>query len=142
VEKAPDVLESHKPSEIRGGTETILLTEDDESVRMLAERTLAELGYTVLSARNGKDAVEIFSKNREKVSLALLDVVMPLKGGKEAYEEMHQLKPELKVIFMSGYTANAVHESFVLIPGVPFLAKPFGPTILARKIREVLDTHD
>ena len=142
VEEAPDVLESHKPSEIRGGTETILLTEDDESVRMLAERTLAELGYTVLSARNGEDAVEIFSKNREKVSLALLDLVMPLKGGKEAYEEMHQLKPELKVIFMSGYTANAVHESFVLIPGVPFLAKPFGPTILARKLREVLDTHD
>src|SRR3990172_6380142 len=80
VEEAPDVLESHKPSEIRGGTETILLTEDDESVRMLAERTLAELGYTVLSARNGEDAVEIFSKNREKVSLALLDLVMPLKG--------------------------------------------------------------
>jgi two-component system, cell cycle sensor histidine kinase and response regulator CckA len=139
VEKAPDVLESHKPSAIRGGTETILLTDDDESVRMLAERTLAELGYTVLSARNGQDAVEIFSKNREKVSLALLDVVMPLKGGKEAYEEMHRLKPELKVIFMSGYTANSIHESIVLNAGTPFLAKPFGPEALAKKVREILD---
>ncbi|OGP33224.1 MAG: hypothetical protein A2X88_05855 [Deltaproteobacteria bacterium GWC2_65_14] len=103
------------------------------------ERTLKDLGYTVLAARNGEDAIEIFLRDKEKISLAVLDVVMPLKGGKEAYEVMHKVNPGLKVIFMSGYTINSVHESFVLIAGVPFLAKPFGPAALARKVREVLD---
>ncbi len=139
VDAAPDVIKSQEPLEIRRGAETILLAEDDESVRMLAERTLKELGYTVLAARNGEDAVTLFMENRARISLALLDVVMPLKGGKEAYEAMYRQEPGLKVIFMSGYTANAVHESFVLIAGVPFLAKPFGPEALARKVREVLD---
>ena len=139
VEGAPDVLESHKLSEIRGGTETILLAEDDESVRMLVERSLRDLGYTVLVTRNGEEAIEIFHQNSDKISLALLDIVMPLQGGKEAYEGMNQIKPELKVIFMSGYSANSVHESFVLIAGVPFLPKPFSPSSLARKVREVLD---
>ena len=139
VEAAPDMVVPTRLSAIRGGIETILLAEDDESVRMLVERTLTKLGYTVLSARNGEDAVAVFRENTERISLALLDVVMPVKGGKGAYEDMHKVKPELKVIFMSGYTANAVHESFVLIAGVPFLAKPFGPEALARKMREVLD---
>ena len=139
VEGAPDVFESHKLSEIRGGTETILLAEDDESVRMLVERSLRDLGDTLLVTRNGEEAIEIFHQNSDKISLALLDIVMPLKGGKDAYEGMHQIKPELKVIFMSGYSANSVHESFVLIAGVPFLPKPFSPSSLARKVREVLD---
>ena len=139
AEGAPEIIALARPSEIQGGTETILLAEDDESVRMLVERTLGDLGYTVLVTRNGEDAIETFGKNKEKILLALLDIVMPLKGGKEAYEVMHQMKPGLKVIFMSGYTANSVHESFVLIAGVPFLSKPFGPGALARKVREVLD---
>ncbi len=139
VEAAPDVIVSSKPSEIRGGTETILLADDDESVRMLVDRTLKDLGYTVLVASNGEDAVTVFRENRERISLALLDVVMPLKGGKKAYEEMHNVRADLKVIFLSGYTANAVHESFILIAGIPFLSKPFGPGALARKVREVLD---
>jgi FixJ family two-component response regulator len=66
---------------------------------------------------------------------------MPKKGGKEAFEEMQKENPELKVIFMSGYSANAIHESFVLTAGMPFLQKPFSPTTLARKVREVLDTQ-
>ena len=139
LEEAPEVVVPTKPSAIQGGIETILLAEDDESVRMLVERTLTGLGYTVLPTRNGEDAVSVFRENAERISLALLDVVMPVKGGREAYEDMHKVKPELKVIFTSGYTANAVHESFVLIAGVPFLAKPFGPDALARKVREVLD---
>ncbi len=139
VEAVPDMIESRKSSEIRGGTETILLAEDDESVRMLVDRTLTELGYTVLVARNGEDALEVFHENREKISLALLDVVMPVKGGKEAYEAMHRERPGLKVIFMSGYSANSIHESFILIAGVPFLGKPFGPEALAKKVREILD---
>ena len=142
VEAPPDVVPGKRREEaVRGGTETILLAEDEESLRALAERILTEFGYTVLVARNGEEAIEIFRQNKEIV-LAVLDVVMPRKGGKEAFEEMHKQNPRLKVIFMSGYSANAIHDSFVLIAGTPFLQKPFGPTILARKVREVLDTHD
>jgi PAS domain S-box-containing protein len=139
VEAPPDEVVLSKSSEIRGGIETLLLAEDDESVRTLVERTLTDLGYTVLIARNGKEAVEAFQKNGERIDLALLDVVMPKMGGKEAYEEMRKERTNLKVIFMSGYTANAVHESFILTAGIPFLSKPFGPGPLARKVREVLD---
>ncbi|MEW6721392.1 MAG: PAS domain S-box protein [Thermodesulfobacteriota bacterium] len=123
----------------RGGTETVLVAEDDESVRMLVDRTLTDLGYTVLVARDGAEAVELFRESGDRVALAILDVVMPRMGGKEAYEKMHRMRPGLKVLFMSGYTANVVHESFVLIAGVPFLAKPLGPGALAAKVREVLD---
>ena len=76
---------------------------------------------------------------KKEIVLAVLDVVMPRMGGKEAFEEMRRKNPGLKVIFMSGYSANAIHESFVLTAGVPFLQKPFSPTTLARKVREVLD---
>jgi PAS domain S-box-containing protein len=141
IEAHPDVVSTIRREEIlRGGTETILLAEDEEAIRSLIERTLKELGYNVLVARNGEEAIEIFRRNKE-IDLAVLDVVMPRKGGKDAFEEMHKANPNLKVIFMSGYTANAIHDSFVLIAGMPFLQKPFGPTVLARKIREVLDTQ-
>ncbi len=140
VEGLPDaVLETRREEAVRGGTETILLAEDEESVRWLAERALEDLGYKVLVARNGEEAIEIFRQN-EDIALAVLDVIMPRKGGKEAYEDMHKADPNLKVIFMSGYTANAIHESFVLIAGVPFLPKPFGPSSLGKKVREVLDS--
>ena len=139
VEGSAAAVVSSKPSEIPGGTETILLAEDDESVRRLVERTLTDLGYTVLVTRDGEDAVEAFRKNGERINLALLDVVMPRKGGKDAYGEMQKVKQDLKVVFMSGYTSDAIHESFELNPGIPFLSKPFSRGALARKVREVLD---
>ena len=140
VEGRPDAVSEKRVEEIVfGGTETILLAEDEESIRLLAERILTEFGYKVLVARNGEEAIGIFSRNKD-IALAVLDVVMPRKGGKEAFEEMYKSNPKLKVIFMSGYTRDGIHDSFVLIAGMPFLQKPFGPTILARKVREVLDT--
>ncbi|MBF8258829.1 MAG: multi-sensor hybrid histidine kinase [Actinobacteria bacterium] len=141
IEAQPDAVPEKRREEIlRGGMETILLAEDEEAIRALVERTLKELGYTVLVASNGEEAIELFRQNKE-IALAVLDVVMPRKGGMEAFKEMHKANPNLKVIFMSGYAINAIHDSFVLIAGMPFLQKPFGPTILARKIREVLDTQ-
>jgi CheY-like chemotaxis protein len=141
IEAQPDAVpEKRKEEIVRGGTETILLAEDEEAIRALAERILTGFGYTVLVARNGEEAVEIFRKNKEIV-LAVLDVVMPRKGGKEAFEEMYKQNPLLKVIFMSGYSADAIHDSFVLTPDTSFLQKPFGPTVLARKVRETLDTQ-
>jgi PAS domain S-box-containing protein len=135
---AAAVPEKSREAAVRGGTETILLAEDEESIRVLSERILAELGYNVLVGRNGEETVDLFYRNQD-IALAVLDVVMPRKGGKEAYEEMRRGKPELKVIFTSGYSADAVHESYVLMAGVPFLPKPYSPAALARKVREVLD---
>jgi CheY-like chemotaxis protein len=124
---------------IRGGSETILLAEDEESIRTLAERILKDIGYTVFTARNGEDAIEVFRRHREKIVLAVLDVVMPRIGGKEVFEVMRNENPGLKAIFMSGYSMNAIHEAFVIHPDTPFLGKPFVPSVLARKVREVLD---
>ena len=139
IEAAPEVRVAVKPEPIRGGSETILLAEDEEPIRALAERILKEIGYTVLSASNGEEAIEVFRRHKETISLAVLDVVMPRMSGKAAFETIHKLNPLLKVIFMSGYTANAIHQSFVLTTGLPYLSKPFGPSSLTRKVREVLD---
>ncbi len=139
IDASPDVEIPVEVGPIRGGSETILLAEDEESIRTLAERTLKDIGYTVFTARNGEDAIGIFRRHGEKVALAVLDVVMPKMGGKEAFEVMRKKTPGMKVIFMSGYSMNAIHEAFVIRPGTPFLGKPFAPTGLARKVREVLD---
>jgi CheY-like chemotaxis protein len=124
---------------IRGGNETILLAEDDEIVRQLTERTLTSLGYKVLVGCNGEEAVETFRRHEKEIALVLFDVVMPKMGGKQAYDEIIAMVPGLKVLFLSGYSADAIHDSFVLHSGIPFLQKPFGPRELARKVREVLD---
>ena len=141
VDAKADPRAAAKEERVRGGNETVLLAEDDEPVRMLAERILREYGYRVLTARNGEEAVGVFKENGGGINLAILDVMMPIKGGKEAFEEMRRASPGLKVIYTSGYTADAIHESFVLHAGVPFLQKPFGPGDLARKVREVLDSR-
>jgi PAS domain S-box-containing protein len=122
-----------------GGSETILLAEDNESVRHLAEQTLVSYGYRVLTACDGEEAIGIFLRHQKEIAIAVLDVVMPKKGGKQAYDEMAILSPGLKVLFLSGYSVNAIHESFVLLPGLSFLQKPFGPDAMAKKVRDVLD---
>lgn len=124
---------------VHGGTETILLAEDNESVRRFAERTLVSFGYKVRIARDGEEAVDLYRRIGNEIDLAVLDVVMPKLGGKQAYDEMTRRSPGPKVLFLSGYSADAIHESFVLHQGLPFLQKPFGPDALARKVREVLD---
>jgi len=124
---------------VRGGSETILLAEDNESVRNLTEQTLISCGYKVLTACDGEEAVDIFRRRRKEIAMAVLDVVMPRMGGKRAYEEMEKISPGLKVLYLSGYSANAIHDGFVLHPGLSFLQKPFAPDALARKVREVLD---
>ncbi len=122
-----------------GGSETILLAEDDGSVRNLMEQTLVSYGYKVLIACDGEEALGIFRREGKEIAMAVLDVVMPKKGGKQAYDEMTKTFPGMKVLFLSGYSANAIHDDFVLHPGIPFLQKPFDLPSLARKVREVLD---
>jgi CheY-like chemotaxis protein len=126
------------PAELRGGLETILVVEDEDVVRSLACRGLREQGYTVLEARHGREALERLAEGRA-VDLVISDVVMPELGGRELGSHLAALRPELPILYMSGYTGDDVIQRGLLEPGVPFQQKPFTPEGLARKVREMLD---
>jgi CheY-like chemotaxis protein len=122
-----------------GGTETILVAEDDADARKTTRNILENFGYTILEAVDGEDAVRVFKENRDTVKLLLLDVIMPKKNGKEAYEEIRKLHPRVKALFISGYTANIIHKRGMLDQNLNFIMKPVSPTALLRKVREVLN---
>ncbi|MCX5758117.1 MAG: response regulator [Candidatus Hydrogenedentes bacterium] len=127
----------------RGGTETILVAEDDETLRKLATRILESAGYTVLLAANGQEALDVFKKQTADVDLCLLDVVMPKMGGKAVYDALQQQNPRLRFLFSSGYSMNAIHKGFVLKKGIELIQKPYAPDTLLRRVRQVLDeTHE
>jgi CheY-like chemotaxis protein len=118
---------------LKGGTETVLIAEDDEDVRGLATTVLKQYGYQVIEAIDGKDAVEKFIENKEEVKFLLMDVIMPKKNGKEVYEEIKRISPDIKALFISGYTAEVIHkknEGFE--EGINFLHKPLSPDELIR----------
>jgi PAS domain S-box-containing protein len=120
------------------GTETILLVEDDAVVRELVQRTLGIYGYKVLQAANGPEALSICQSNDEPIDLMLTDVVMPQMSGRELAEAVAKCRPEIKVLYMSGYSGEAVVRGGMLGQDMPFLQKPFTPDALTRKIRQAL----
>jgi PAS domain S-box-containing protein len=122
-----------------GGKETILVAEDDAEVRRLTKNVLQEFGYTVVEAIDGEDAISKFLKHKRKVDLVMLDVVMPRKNGKEVYQYVRKIRPDVKALFTSGYTADVIHEKGVLDEGLNFVSKPVAPKELLRKIRDILD---
>ena len=121
------------------GHETVLLVEDEEGVRKLAHEVLQRHGYTVLQARDGGEAVALCHSHPGEIHLMVTDVVMPGMGGRESADLVSELRPGIKVLFMSGYADRAVTEHRVLDPDTPYLQKPFTPATLVRKVREVLD---
>lgn len=122
------------------GTETILLVEDDPALREMATTLLRRLGYTVLAAANGIDALNLRQQpDTGQVDLLFTDVVMPHMSGKELSERVQALYPHTRILFTSAYTENAIAHQGVLNKGVALLQKPFTPSALARKLREVLD---
>ncbi len=121
------------------GRETVLLVEDEGPVRRIVARVLREKGYTLLEAPNGNEALRMAQKYDGEIHLLLTDVVMPQMGGKELSQKMKTLQPNIKVLFTSGYTDDAISHHGVLNPGVEFLWKPFSPEGLVQKVREVLD---
>ena len=121
------------------GSETVLLAEDDVSVRELASHILLEMGYRVIVANDGVHALELVTKEQAPISLLVTDVVMPRMGGSELAQQLTQLHPHIKVLYTSGYTEDAIVHHGVLQDGVNFLAKPYSPATLAKKVRAVLD---
>jgi two-component system cell cycle sensor histidine kinase/response regulator CckA len=124
---------------IKGGTETILVAEDDEIVRGFVTSLLMQNGYTVIQAENGEDAVNKFMANRGTINLLLLDVMMPKKNGKEVYDKIRIFEPNIKALFLSGYTADIMHKKGLLENGVNILLKPVDMIDLQQKVRAILD---
>jgi CheY-like chemotaxis protein len=143
----PATLEPAEPApeaSLRGpqpkGKETILVVEDEEIVRQLACEALDILGYTALSAGDADEALAIGKNYENRIDLLLTDVVLPQMDGKTLYERFSRIRPHTKVLFVSGYTEDAIVRHGVLDAGVHFLAKPFTVDLLAAKIRDILDS--
>ncbi|OPY77965.1 MAG: Blue-light-activated protein [Syntrophorhabdus sp. PtaU1.Bin058] len=121
------------------GTETILLAEDNTEVRKLAREVLLLSGYSVIEAIDGEDAVRRFIERKDSISLIILDVVMPKKNGKEVYEAIRKIRPDIKVLFTSGYTGDIVLDKGIHGEEANFITKPLSPDMFLVKIREILD---
>jgi PAS domain S-box-containing protein len=131
--------ETPKSGGITGGSETVLIVEDDPDVRNMLTKILTGYGYTTIEAADGNNAIRIHRERKERIDLTILDVVMPGKNGKEAYDEIVRANPHAKVIFMSGYTGHIVIDKGIESNSVDLIEKPLSVTGLLAKVREVLD---
>jgi CheY-like chemotaxis protein len=138
-EKGPGPACDECPTDMTGGTETVLTVEDEANVRTLCVRILEQLGYRVLQARNGAEAMAEAQRHGGRIDLLLTDVVMPGMSGRELATQLALHHPEMKVLFTSGYTNDMISRQGILDEGVLFIGKPYTPLALARKVREVLD---
>ena len=130
---------SESPASSRGGSETILLAEDDPHVRNLTKVVLERAGYTVLPASDGVEALELFEGRRDEINLVLLDVVMPRLGGRAVYERIREIHPQCRVLFASGYSMDTVENEFLARENARLIQKPVSRDKLLRNVREVLD---
>jgi two-component system, cell cycle sensor histidine kinase and response regulator CckA len=131
--------QERRPAPPLRGSEMILVVEDEEGIRKLIRSILQQAGYTVVDASNGAEALRFCETHSEPIHLMISDVVMPQMSGRELANRLASLRPEIKVLFMSGYTDNAIVRHGVLEPDTPFLQKPFTPVSLTNKVREVLE---
>jgi len=133
-------VSQRRPAKPVQGFETVLVVEDEESVRKLIRTILGQAGYTLLEANDGEKALRLCETHTGPIHLVISDVVMPQMSGREFTDRLARTRPEIKVLFISGYTDNAIVRQGVLDPEVAFLQKPFTPSALANKVREVLET--
>jgi PAS domain S-box-containing protein len=139
---APRVSSANSRPVILSGTETVLLAEDEAAVRTVARQALERHGYTVLEAPSGEAALDLAQRYSGSIHLLLTDVVMPGMSGRSLALRLAAVRPEMRAIYMSGYTDEAITRHGVLEPGVTYVQKPFSPDALVRKVREVLDEED
>ncbi|HEX9023197.1 MAG TPA: response regulator [Geobacteraceae bacterium] len=132
--------EKEAPPDYPGmGTETVLVAEDDAPIRQIAEMILSEFGYRVILAENGQDAINKFAANREKIDIIIMDMIMPGKNGRDAYEEIRRIRPDVRVLFMSGYSPDLLRDKGLFGRGAEIVMKPLHPLDLIRKVRSMLD---
>ncbi len=139
VDAPAEAWSSPAQGEVRGGTETVLLVEDDAAVRAPAQRMLQHLGYTVHACGSGQEALASAAALPGKVNLLVTDVVMPHMNGRELAERLSAVRPGMRVLFTSGYTHNVIAHHAILERGIEFLPKPYSLESLARQVRDVLD---
>ncbi len=125
--------------ELTKGTETILLVEDDPDIREMIETILQRVGYTVIKAVDGEDAVDKYRENKDRVQMVLSDIVMPKMNGVEAYKEMMQENPDVKVLFMSGYPDEVLKAKGIADIGLNLVYKPVERKALLLRVREMID---
>jgi CheY-like chemotaxis protein len=135
----PPAAASSRPAVASAGHETLLLVEDEPMILRVARTALEKLGYRVLCAGDGLEALELAGRVNGRIDLLVTDIVMPKLGGHELAARLRELRPDTKVLYTSGYAENAIAYSGVLREGVNFIQKPYSPTALARRVREVLD---
>jgi two-component system cell cycle sensor histidine kinase/response regulator CckA len=121
------------------GTETILLAEDDEQLRILTKNLLEGHGYTVITALDGDDALAKFAQSMNIIDLTILDVIMPKKNGKEVYEGILKISPQCRVLFTSGYPEEVFNMDEIVAKGLDFIAKPFIPSVMMHKVKQLLE---
>jgi CheY-like chemotaxis protein len=127
------------PPAVHGGAETVLLVEDEELVRQLTREILRRNGYRVLEACDGAAALALLEQHHGTIDLLLTDVVMPRMSGRELVEQARPLRPEMRILYVSGYSEEAIARQGQLTEGIELLAKPFTPGALTAKIRQLLD---
>jgi len=125
-----------------GGTEAVLVVDDDKMLRELTEKVLSQFGYTVITAADGREAVDKFNEFKEKVKLVVMDVIMPNMNGKEAMDRIRKISPATKVIFLSGYTSDIIHARGLFDEELEFISKPLSPLKFLQTVRKVLDQPD
>ena len=134
-----DAKERDSVRTLKGGTETILIAEDDEALRKLYSMVLADAGYTVLTAKDGAEAINTFRDHGDEIGLVILDVIMPKKNGGEVLEEIREIREDIKALFISGYTGDIIDKTAVGDKGADIVHKPISPRDLMAKVREMLD---
>jgi CheY-like chemotaxis protein len=135
-------IQTPKPAaELPVGTETVLLSEDEQDVREIAREFLESGGYTVIEAKNGREAIELAEKYGEKIDLLVTDMVMPGMTGQELAVRLQREYPGLAVVFMSGYSEHAATEMANADPSVRLMTKPFSRSAILRTVREILQAH-
>jgi two-component system cell cycle sensor histidine kinase/response regulator CckA len=139
IEAAADEEQKEEVSPVSGGNETILLAEDDPMVRKYMHKILEMAGYSLITAKNGDEAVEQFRENRDRIALVLCDVVMPKKNGKEVYDEIRAMDPQVRFLFTSGYNDEIIHTKGILLEEIDLIEKPVNRQALLAKLREMLD---
>jgi CheY-like chemotaxis protein len=141
VEELPEAAAAPAPAEPPGGSETVLLVEDQEALRGVVRESLEAVGYRVLEAADGPGALELAAATREPIHLLLTDVIMPRMSGVELAERLRARQADLRVVFMSGYTDDVITRSGLLAQNSRLLQKPFTTPVLARTVREALSSQ-